>query len=126
MEVGGGRSGDGARGGVLLRAAGHDQDHERGLGDLLALEDHDDAGLLTDSELVTTPTTTRGRWRRGRGLNPYKLGVELYRDIEDRWNKGRFGKEYEDCEDIERRRSWDTEANWVVRRSSRSAGFTTT
>jgi len=32
-------------------------------------------------------------------LNPYKLGVELFRDIEERWNKGRFGKEYEECED---------------------------
>src|SRR5512138_1513471 len=25
-------------------------------------------------------------------LNPYKLGVELYRNIEERWNKGQFGK----------------------------------
>src|SRR5438445_8172152 len=25
-------------------------------------------------------------------LNPYKLGIELLRDIEDRWNKGKFGK----------------------------------
>jgi stage V sporulation protein R len=30
--------------GVLLCAAGPDQDHERGLGQLLALDDHDDAG----------------------------------------------------------------------------------
>src|SRR6266516_7332851 len=29
-------------------------------------------------------------------LNPYKLGLELLRDIEERWNKGRFGKEYEE------------------------------
>ena len=27
-------------------------------------------------------------------LNPYKLGVELFRDIEDRWNRGCFGAEY--------------------------------
>ena len=26
-------------------------------------------------------------------LNPYKLGIELLRDIEDRWNRGAFGKE---------------------------------
>ena len=25
--------------------------------------------------------------------NPYKLGNALLRDIEDRWNKGKFGKE---------------------------------
>jgi stage V sporulation protein R len=40
-------------------------------------------------------------------LNPYKLGVELWRDIEERWNKGRFGREYDDCDDLARRRNWD-------------------
>ncbi|WP_298820096.1 SpoVR family protein [Chloroflexus sp.] len=43
----------------------------------------------------------------GGRLNPYKLGLELLRDIEDRWNKGRFGKEYEECDDIALKRSWD-------------------
>jgi stage V sporulation protein R len=41
-------------------------------------------------------------------LNPYKLGIELFRDIEDRWNKGRFGREYEDCLDRVKKRNWDT------------------
>src|SRR5262249_4008153 len=40
-------------------------------------------------------------------LNPYKLGVELLRFIEDRWNKGRFGKEWNECEDMAAKRSWD-------------------
>ncbi len=40
-------------------------------------------------------------------INPYKLGLELFRDIEDRWNKGRFGPEYEACDDEAERRSWD-------------------
>ncbi len=40
-------------------------------------------------------------------LNPYKLGLELLRDIEDRWNKGRFGKDYDDCDDIRAKRTWD-------------------
>lgn len=43
-------------------------------------------------------------------LNPYKLGLELFLDIEDRWNKGRFGSEYEACDDLEARRHWDTGA----------------
>jgi stage V sporulation protein R len=43
-------------------------------------------------------------------LNPYKLGIELLRDIEDRWNKGRFGKEYDECEDIRAKKEWNTEA----------------
>jgi stage V sporulation protein R len=40
-------------------------------------------------------------------LNPYKLGYELYCDIERRWDTGRFGKEYEECDDIVRRANWN-------------------
>ncbi len=43
-------------------------------------------------------------------LNPYKLGIELFRDIEDRWNRGRFGKDWEECDSLARRKSWDTQA----------------
>jgi stage V sporulation protein R len=42
-----------------------------------------------------------------RQLNPYKLGVELFRNIEERWNKGQFGKEWEECDDLALRQSWD-------------------
>ncbi|GAC1383547.1 MAG: hypothetical protein NVSMB42_00360 [Herpetosiphon sp.] len=40
-------------------------------------------------------------------LNPYKLGIELLRDVEDRWNKGRFGKEWDECDDMAVKRNWD-------------------
>lgn len=40
-------------------------------------------------------------------LNPYKLGVELFRNIEERWNRGQFGKEWEDCDSMEQKRNWD-------------------
>lgn len=43
-------------------------------------------------------------------LNPYKMGIELFRDIEDRWNRGKFGKPFNDCEDWEAKRRWDTKA----------------
>lgn len=43
-------------------------------------------------------------------LNPYKVGIELFRDIEDRWNRGAFGREYEECDDHLRRKNWDTGA----------------
>jgi len=36
------------------------------------------------------------------------LGIELLRDIENRWNTGRFGKEYDDCDDLEKKRKWNT------------------
>ncbi len=42
-----------------------------------------------------------------RSLNPYKLGVELFRHIEERWDKGRFGPEWDACDDMEARRNWD-------------------
>ncbi len=62
---------------------------------------------LLDSELIDYADHHSGTLG-GRGrLNPYKLGVELYRDIEDRWNKGRFGKEYDECDDIAARGRWD-------------------
>jgi stage V sporulation protein R len=51
-----------------------------------------------------TMASSRGR------LNPYKLGIELFRHIEERWNKGRFGKEYDHCDDLALKRRWNTEA----------------
>jgi stage V sporulation protein R len=40
-------------------------------------------------------------------LNPYKLGVELLRNIEERWNKGQFGKEWDECDSMDQKRNWD-------------------
>jgi stage V sporulation protein R len=43
----------------------------------------------------------------GGRLNPYKLGVELFRSVEERWNKGQFGKEWESVDNLDRKASWD-------------------
>ena len=43
-------------------------------------------------------------------LNPYKLGVELLRHVERRWNRGQFGLEYLHCDDPKKRYEWDTQA----------------
>lgn len=40
-------------------------------------------------------------------MNPYKLGFNLLCDIEDRWDKGRFGPEYEACRDRNKKEDWD-------------------
>ena len=40
-------------------------------------------------------------------INPYKLGIELYRNIVSRWDRGQFGKEWDECEDYAERRHWD-------------------
>jgi len=44
------------------------------------------------------------------GFNPYKIGIELFRTIEDRWNKGQFGKEWSDCNDMTAKKNWNTKA----------------
>ncbi len=39
--------------------------------------------------------------------NPYKLGFELLLDVEDRWNKGKFGTEWENCNNMNEKANWD-------------------
>lgn len=43
--------------------------------------------------------------------NPYKLGYCLFLDIEERWNKGRFGTTYDDCDNLEQKLNWDEKLN---------------
>jgi stage V sporulation protein R len=43
-----------------------------------------------------------------RTLNPYLLGHALFRSVEDRWNRGRFGREFEELELTKERELWDT------------------
>jgi len=43
-------------------------------------------------------------------MNPYSIGFKLFLHIEERWNKGRFGREYDQCKDMMERRKWDTKA----------------
>ncbi len=63
---------------------------------------------LEPSELVDYADHHSGTMATQPGrLNPYKLGIELFRDIEERWDKGQFGPEYDACDDHEERRRWD-------------------
>jgi len=64
--------------------------------------------ILEPNELIDYADHHSGTVATAPGkLNPYKLGLELFRDIEDRWNRGAFGPEYEACEDFRERREWD-------------------
>jgi stage V sporulation protein R len=63
---------------------------------------------LTDSEVIDYADHHSGTVAMGpTRINPYKVGLELLRDIEDRWNRGRFGKEYDECPDMVAKRKWD-------------------
>ncbi len=42
-------------------------------------------------------------------LNPYKIGIELFRDIEHRWDCGKFGKEYNECDNLVAKENWNNE-----------------
>ncbi len=63
---------------------------------------------LKDSELIDYADHHSGTVAPYPGrLNPYKLGYELFKDIQDRWNRGRFGKEYDECENMVEKAKWD-------------------
>jgi stage V sporulation protein R len=60
------------------------------------------------SEIVDYAENNAGVMATSNGrLNPYKLGVELFRSVEERWNKGQFGREWEDCSDLDVKKNWD-------------------
>ncbi len=64
--------------------------------------------VLQASEVVDYADHFSGTLATGPGrINPYKLGYELLKDIEERWNKGKFGKDYEECDDYRALENWD-------------------
>ena len=65
-------------------------------------------GLLHENEVIDYAERHAGTLQATGGqLNPYKLGIEMYRDIERRWNEGRFGRDYEECDNMQERELWD-------------------
>ncbi len=64
--------------------------------------------VLDASEIIDYADHASGILATSEGqLNPYKLGIELFRDIEERWDRGAFGKEWEECDDLAARKNWD-------------------
>jgi stage V sporulation protein R len=64
--------------------------------------------ILDASEIIDYADHAAGVLATSGGrLNPYKLGVELYRNVEERWDRGQFGKEWEDCDDLDAKRNWN-------------------
>ncbi len=63
------------------------------------------------------------------GFNPYKIGIELFRNIEDRWNKGQFGRQWSECDDLQEKAGWNLnldegrEKIFQVRRDYNDVGF---
>lgn len=64
--------------------------------------------ILDDSEIIDFADHHSGTMAMApNGYNPYKVGIELLRDIEERWNKGQFGREWEQCDDVRERKHWN-------------------
>ncbi len=64
--------------------------------------------ILNDSEIIDFADHHSGTtFMQIGGYNPYKVGIELFRDIEDRWNKGRYGREWDECDDVRERKNWN-------------------
>ncbi|MDB4961659.1 MAG: SpoVR family protein [Myxococcales bacterium] len=72
---------------------------------------------LTAAEVIDYADANAGVLATSPGrLNPYKLGVELFRSIEERWNKGQYGKEWDECESMEQKRNWDRRTGFGANR----------
>ena len=68
--------------------------------------------ILNDSEIIDFADHHSGTMAMApNGYNPYKVGIELFRDIEERWNKGQFGREWDECDDVRERKNWDKKLN---------------
>jgi len=64
--------------------------------------------VLRDSEVIDFADHHAGTMAMAPGrINPYKVGLELLRDIEERWDRGKFGKEYDECDDMQVKARWD-------------------
>ncbi len=86
--------------------------------------------MLQSSELIDYAEHHSGTVAAHSGrLNPYRLGYELFLDIEERWNRGAFGPEYDNCTDRVARSQWDRklgkglEKVFEVRRIYNDVGF---
>ena len=63
--------------------------------------------ILEDAEVIDYCDHHSGTVAMRPGqLNPYKIGLELYRDIHKRWDRGQFGKDWIECDDAVAKRDW--------------------
>lgn len=69
--------------------------------------------IMTESEMIGPHELTQftqelaGVQRKGGGLNPYRLGYEIWKDIKMRWDTGRHGNIWEMCEYRSVKDGWD-------------------
>lgn len=42
------------------------------------------------------------------GLNPYLIGSGMWKDVEERWDKGQHGYDWDNCTNVKEKEEWDT------------------
>jgi stage V sporulation protein R len=73
--------------------------------------------LLEPSELVDYCDKHSGTLAAGPGqFNPYAVGLAIFRDVEDRWDRGAHGRAWDECADEAERARWDTGAGDGLRK----------
>lgn len=76
------------------------------------MEDIFDEGLLNNDEHGQyNYANSLVRAQNKAQLNPYLIGSEILFDIEERYNKGKYGSEYEECINAKEKEKWNTNKN---------------
>ncbi len=66
-------------------------------------------GLSNPNEFIDLADHKSGQQAMSpQDFNPYKVGLEIFKSIEERWNKGQHGTEWDELEDRKARKDWDT------------------
>lgn len=66
-----------------------------------------EAGMISSNELTQFAQELAGVQRKRGGLNPYRLGYEIWKDIKFRWDTGRHGTIWNDCPYRSVREHWE-------------------
>ncbi len=56
-----------------------------------------EAGMISSGELTQFSEELAGVQRKRGGINPYRLGYEIWKDIKFRWDSGRHGTIWDEC-----------------------------
>jgi stage V sporulation protein R len=64
-------------------------------------------GLMTSEEHAEyNYSNSLVKARNPYSMNPYLIGSEIWKNLVDRWDKGQYGEEWDECQDMEVKRNW--------------------
>lgn len=66
-----------------------------------------DGDLSTNTHGEFTYSNSLVKAQHKTHMNPYLIGSKMWEDIEDRWNKGKYGSDWEECYNLKKRKEWD-------------------